>query len=242
MFGINPEGQLRNPLRVAAGVATDTVKGVVKKVAAKAGKTALTSVGTLAVNKAYAGLPDLETVLDLPNYASAGTSYFKHAIDMQLDGTGEFHAKLKNDKGALVDASYMGPGTDLMGRLQRGDQPVSRADMISQRHDMDYALAATARDPAIIAHLTRRADIRMAKALAVEEKLEGDSMFNINTGRLILAKMKAEDYYYGVGTLFVGEGGKVMSHEDDMLLRRAIKQLEGQSKRRRDLARKRKKK
>ena len=70
---------------------------------------------------------------------------------------GEAHTILKT--GALGKkrmANYMGPGTQVKQRVQRGDEPVSDMDRISQAHDVRYSLAKRPQD-------VREADVRFLK-------------------------------------------------------------------------------
>ena len=41
---------------------------------------------------------------------------------------------------------YMGPGTHLKKRLQRGDPGINRLDRIAKQHDIDYLRAKTLKD------------------------------------------------------------------------------------------------
>jgi hypothetical protein len=48
--------------------------------------------------------------------------------------------------GKTVVANFMGPGTKLKPRLERGDEPVSDIDKISLAHDLRYMLAKTSQE------------------------------------------------------------------------------------------------
>ena len=71
---------------------------------------------------------------------------------------GEKHALLKLPSGGMARASFMGPQTQLLQRLRRGDPPRTLSDKVAKRHDIDYALAT---DVAGI----RKADLRMVKSI-----------------------------------------------------------------------------
>lgn len=88
---------------------------------------------------------------------------------------GEKHAPLNFGKGRIGWANYMGPGTKLLKRLNRGDKPRSFADKVSQRHDIDYSLSRDASD-------IRKADSRMLKSLARGKRENLDTKWNLNIG------------------------------------------------------------
>lgn len=54
------------------------------------------------------------------------------SLTKSVDLTNEWH---------YPDHNYLGPGTNLLPRLQRGDVPVDYDDMIAQQHDIEYTLA-----------------------------------------------------------------------------------------------------
>ena len=56
---------------------------------------------------------------------------------------GENHAILKLPNGMPGIANFMGPGTQVVKRLQRGDPPRTASDKTAMRHDIDYGLATT---------------------------------------------------------------------------------------------------
>ena len=53
---------------------------------------------------------------------------------------------------------YMGPGTHLKKRLQRGDPGINRLDRIAKQHDIDYSRAKTLKDKHV-------ADRKMIRAI-----------------------------------------------------------------------------
>jgi len=73
-------------------------------------------------------------------------------------------------------ASYVGPGTQIVKRLKRGDKPITETDAVAQLHDINYALAQDLND-------VRNADIRMIEKLKQIEKNKGDSKVNILVGK-----------------------------------------------------------
>lgn len=94
--------------------------------------------------------------------------------------SGQTHGIMQLPDGTFTAANYMGPGTDLITRLKRGDEGKTWADTISKRHDMDYAIAGYAKTDEERVRLTREADDRMLKSLS---KTGGkDSLINILQG------------------------------------------------------------
>jgi len=100
---------------------------------------------------------------------------------------GERHAILKLKNGKHGIGNYIGPGTQIMKRLDRGDPPRTETDRVAQAHDIRYSLATSARD-------IRDADQKMVRKLKQIELNRTDSRFNTTQGKkLIQAKMKLED-------------------------------------------------
>lgn len=62
---------------------------------------------------------------------------------------GEQHAirLSENDPYKYSSYNYMGPGTNVEGRLKRGDNGINEADDIAKQHDMDYYNMKYIRDP-----------------------------------------------------------------------------------------------
>ena len=61
---------------------------------------------------------------------------------------------------------YMGPGTHLKKRLQRGDPGINRLDRIAKQHDIDYSRAKTLKDK----HVADRKMIRAIERLPGRKK------------------------------------------------------------------------
>ena len=57
---------------------------------------------------------------------------------------------------------FLGPGTFLKKRLDRGDQGINRLDHIARQHDIDYSMATSLEDK-------WKADDKMVEALKVIE-------------------------------------------------------------------------
>ena len=99
---------------------------------------------------------------------------------------GENHAILKLPNGKFGVANYMGPGTQLVKRLKRGDPGRTMSDTVSMAHDSRYGLAKSQKDVA-------SADRKMISKLKDMQKKRQDSKFNIQLGmKPIQAKMHAE--------------------------------------------------
>ena len=127
----------------------------------------------------------------------------------------EMHARLWAD-GGLRKASYMGPGTDLIGRLRRGDKPISGADKVSQAHDIRYTLANGDRAA------ERKADEIMVAKL---KDSSVDNRFNRAMGSIpIRAKMAAENK--GVFPKGYMSKGPALSAEDRELVSTNLDALE----------------
>lgn len=103
---------------------------------------------------------------------------------------GEKHAMLQLPSGKMSVASFMGPNTNILARLTRGDPPRTNSDAVAQMHDIQYSLASAQPTKELQLQKIREADERMVKSL---EKIK-DTAFNKNVGkRLIQGKMLAED-------------------------------------------------
>ena len=99
---------------------------------------------------------------------------------------GEKHGILELKNGKYGVANYMGPNTNLLERLRRGDPPRTEVDKASMAHDIRYALAKTPDD-------IRRADNIMMNAVDRIALNKTDSIKNITQARLIKAKVIGED-------------------------------------------------
>lgn len=88
----------------------------------------------------------------------------------------------------FVRGNFIGPGTQIIKRLKRGDQPVTGTDRIAKVHDIDYSLAKNVDD-------IRRADNRMIGRAKQLQKQRKD--FRVNTalgrrgiqGKVVLEKL-----------------------------------------------------
>lgn len=107
---------------------------------------------------------------------------------------GEKHAILQLPNGKNGVANYMGPGTQVLKRLKRGDPGRTPSDYVAKRHDIDYVLASGEKTKEAQISKIREADNRMIKNLQKIRENKSDASRNIQMGmRLIQAKTVGED-------------------------------------------------
>jgi hypothetical protein len=99
---------------------------------------------------------------------------------------GEKHSILKLPNGKWGTANYMGPGTRLVERLERGDPPRTETDKISRAHDIRYTLAKSLDE-------IRHADNMMIRKTDDAQAQRADHMANIVQANAIRLKKAAED-------------------------------------------------
>lgn len=137
---------------------------------------------------------------------------------------GENHAYLRK-KGSLlpVRANFMGPNTNLIERIKRGDKPVSMSDKTAFAHDILYTLAENLDD-------IREADNIMNRDLTYIARNNLDDNFNILMGKMIKSKM----FFENMGILdrkkFAGDlkGKKGLSKIDRYLLNKKLRELQSE--------------
>lgn len=113
---------------------------------------------------------------------------------------GERHSIMWTKNG-FEPASFMGPGTDIIGKIRDGVKPLNQSDRVSMAHDLRYSLASNAEG-------VRKADLKMVKKLNSIQKNKGDYRFNILMGKIpIQAKMKLEDLGVVGRQTFASYGG-----------------------------------
>lgn len=154
-------------------------------------------------------------VPDSDNTASPGYPGERHMI-----------LKLKNGKNGV--ANWMGPGTEVLKRLNRGDTGRTPSDMVAMRHDTDFTISQMAPDKKTQLKLGREADHRMINSLKKIQKGAhgGDANRNIQAGmRLIQAKVKLEDAGLLNKSKFTGEL-KNFNNNDKILLLNTQRNLE----------------
>jgi hypothetical protein len=109
---------------------------------------------------------------------------------------GENHGVLWVPGRGFQRASYMGPGTQIIKRIQRGDKGKTPIDQISKLHDIDYTIASgLAKDEQEHAQMGREADQRMINNGWKAYKEGKENIFNLAEGAgLIKAKTLLEDW------------------------------------------------
>lgn len=119
----------------------------------------------------------------------------------------ENHGFLYMPDGSFQRANYMGPGTDVMGRLERGDRGKTFMDEVSQLHDIEYMLAkGRSSSDKEAARYAREADLRMVEHGKTAWRHNKDHWFNVSQGGgLITAKMFLEDWGIIHPNKFVGK-------------------------------------
>lgn len=138
---------------------------------------------------------------------------------------GETHMILKLANGKNGIANYMGPGTDVIPRVKRGDPGRTPSDTVAKRHDIDYVIAGDARSVASQLQQVRAADNRMIASLKRIQAGRLDAGRNIQAGmRLIQAKEVGEDLGLLDKSKFAGPLTK-LGRDDSVLLKRAQDQL-----------------
>jgi len=131
---------------------------------------------------------------------------------------GEKHAILQLPNGKYGIANYMGPGTQVVKRIARGDPPRTLADKVAQRHDIDYSLASAMSSKEKQLKAVREADNRMINSLNRLEQGNLDAQKNIMLGKQIIkGKTIAEDLGILDKSKFAGDLEK-MSDADRMKL------------------------
>jgi hypothetical protein len=130
---------------------------------------------------------------------------------------GEKHAILELPNGKNGVANYMGPGTQVLKRLKRGDVGRTFADNVAKRHDIDYALAATEGSKEAQIKAIREADDRMINTLSKNK--DKDKARNIQLGlRLIQAKKMGENLGVLSKSKFAGELSNLSAADKAVLL------------------------
>jgi len=134
---------------------------------------------------------------------------------------GEKHAMLQLANGKYGIGNYIGPGTEVVKRIRRGDPPRTLSDKVAEGHDIRYTLANNLDD-------IRRADTVMVNKLKQIERDGSDSRFNTTIGkRLIQAKMAGEDAGVLDRNKFAQLGqNPTLTQSDKGLLQSKLSQLE----------------
>ena len=89
---------------------------------------------------------------------------------------GEKHPPMFNRGGGLTHGNFVGPGTQALKRIKRGDTAITLVDRIAEEHDIRYSLGSDAKD-------INLADRIMMKELENLNQVHGDWYANILTGK-----------------------------------------------------------
>lgn len=106
---------------------------------------------------------------------------------------GERHAPLKLKNGRMGVANFVGPGTQVLKRIRRGDVGRTPVDDVAKMHDINYTLAQNSKNKTEQNQKIRKADIRMLNSLDKISRANLDAPMNIKVGKLIAVKTKLED-------------------------------------------------
>jgi hypothetical protein len=119
----------------------------------------------------------------------------KKRNDAQPMFEGENHGVVWVPGSGFERTNYMGPGTNIMERIKRGDQGKTPIDQISKLHDIDYSLAGMAKSDKEQEILARKADERMISSGWKAYREGKENLFNLTEGAgLIKAKNILEDW------------------------------------------------
>lgn len=126
-------------------------------------------------------------------------------------GKNEIHAP-QYTKDGFRFGKYIGPGSDVYGRLKNGNKAVSNTDKTAKLHDIMFTLAENPDD-------VRAADSRMVNNLNRIQKDKSDYKFNTYMGKLpIQGKMFLENI--GVmkkGSFSTMDGAKISKENRELL-------------------------
>lgn len=128
---------------------------------------------------------------------------------------GEMHTPLYTGNARFAIANYMGPGTNLIGRLKRGDDGITDMDTISQAHDIRYALAKGPED-------ILTADRRMIKSA----ESSSDSGVNRKLGSTVMKAKHRIESKIGVQYPNKSQLDEPISESDENLLVSKLAELE----------------
>tara|TARA_R110000782_G_scaffold206115_4_gene294363 strand:+ start:928 stop:1551 length:624 start_codon:yes stop_codon:yes gene_type:complete len=152
-----------------------------------------------------------------------GSGWYDRAVNTLLPNAkfklrdNEYHSILYTKDG-FQPASFMGPNTDLMGKIKDGVVPVTDSDRVAMAHDLRYSLSSDKSG-------VRAADIKMVAKLKEIAKNKSDYRVNIYTGQIpIQAKMKLEDLGVVGDQTFASYGG--LKDDEIPIAKAKLKELE----------------
>jgi hypothetical protein len=107
---------------------------------------------------------------------------------------GERHMPLILPSGKIELGSYIGPGTQVIKRLERDMPGKTQTDTVAKMHDINYTLAQNSDTVKEQLGKIREADIRMVNKLKQIQREGGDNPINVQAGmRIIQSKMVGEN-------------------------------------------------
>jgi hypothetical protein len=107
---------------------------------------------------------------------------------------GERHMPLILPSGKIELGSYIGPGTQVIKRLERDMPGKTPTDTVAKMHDINYTLAQNSDTVKEQLGKIREADVRMVNKLKKIQREDGDNPINIQAGmRIIQSKLIAEN-------------------------------------------------
>ena len=145
---------------------------------------------------------------------------------------GEKHAIIWDPKKKkLTPANYIGPGTDVLNKVKSGVRPITPADKIAMRHDLQYSLSNNIDG-------IKSADDIMVESLKKARKLGKDNAFNTIPaqigiqGNQLLSKILPTKYYDKFVNYMTGYNDfrKGLSLEDRLLLQEELKKVDKEIK------------
>jgi hypothetical protein len=144
--------------------------------------------------------------------------------------SGEMHAVIYDPvKKKYTTSNYTGPGTDLLTRLKRGDEPKVLSDKVSKFHDIRYTLSKDVND-------IKNADKKMVDKLKELQKNKQDLNFNIRPAKWgiqanqLLAKILPDKYFDSFVNYMTDykKSNKELTEEDRKLLEDELKKGEAE--------------
>ena len=113
---------------------------------------------------------------------------------------GEKHPPMKMGTLNFKKGNFLGPGTNFVARINRGDRPINYSDKVAMAHDARYSVSKNPKD-------VRRADLIMVDSLSKGIKQKKDFPINMRVSRLgIRGKVALERLNIAGPTTFTTPG------------------------------------
>lgn len=123
---------------------------------------------------------------------------------------GEKHPRLKTTKGR-IRGNFLGPGTNVVARVKRGDRGINFSDRVAEGHDLRYSVAKDV-------NAVRSADLKMIATLKHGRKTKRDFLGNLVLAEVgIRTKVQLENL--GLSRTFFATFGGDLPPADDKLIR-----------------------